>query len=153
MVAALRSGRVSAVELTAAVLERIDAVDGQVNAMASVRRDAALRDAAAADSQRTPRGPLHGLPVTVKDAFHVAGLPTTWGNPAWADAVADTDATVVRRLLNAGAILVGTTNVALMLGDFGQTRTRYTAAPAIPTTCPEVSEAPRAGRPPRWPPA
>ena len=121
MMAALRSGRVSALELTEAVLERIDAVDAQVNAMASVRRDAALQDAAAADSKRTPRGPLHGLPVTVKDAFHVAGLPTTWGNPDWADAVADTDATVVRRLMNAGAILVGTTNVAFMLGDFGQT--------------------------------
>jgi amidase len=51
----------------------------------------------------------------------VAGLPTTWGNPEWADAVADTDAAVVRRLTDAGAILVGTTNVAFMLGDFGQT--------------------------------
>ena len=119
--AALRSGRVSALELTEAVLGRIDAVDGHVNAMASVRRDAALRDAAAADTERTPRGPLHGLPVTVKDAFHVAGLPTTWGNPDWADAVADTDATVVGRLIHAGAILIGTTNVAYMLGDFGQT--------------------------------
>ena len=121
MVATLRSGRVSALELTEAVLDRIDAVDGAVNAMASVRRDAALREAAAADARAGPRGPLHGLPVTVKDAFHVAGLPTTWGNPEWAGAVADTDATVVRRLTEAGAILVGTTNVALMLGDFGQT--------------------------------
>jgi amidase len=120
-VAALRSGRVSALELTEAVLDRIDAVDGEVNAMASVRRDEALRDAAAADAEHRPRGPLHGLPVTVKDAFHVAGLPTTWGNPAWADAVADTHAAVVRRLTDAGAILVGTTNVAFMLGDFGQT--------------------------------
>jgi amidase len=118
---ALRSGRISALELTEAVLERIDAVNGELNAMASVRRDAALRDAAAADAQQTRRGPLHGLPVTVKDAFHVAGLPTTWGNPDWAGAVADTDATVVRRLVDAGAILVGTTNVAFMLGDFGQT--------------------------------
>ncbi|MFL6128821.1 MAG: amidase family protein [Mycobacteriales bacterium] len=119
--AALRSGRVSALELTETVLERIDAVDGEVNAMASVRRDGALRDAAAADARSGPRGPLHGLPVTVKDAFHVAGLPTTWGNPDWAGAVADTDAIVVRRLLDAGAILLGTTNVAFMLGDFGQT--------------------------------
>jgi len=119
--AALRSGRVSALKLTEAVLARIDAVDGEVNAMASVRRGEALRDAAAADARREPRGPLHGLPVTVKDAFHVAGLPTTWGNPDWAGAVADANATVVRRLVGAGAILVGTTNVAFMLGDFGQT--------------------------------
>jgi amidase len=80
-----------------------------------------LRDAAVADTQHPAGRPLHGLPVTVKDAFHVAGLPTSWGNPDWADAVADTDATVVRRLTDAGAILVGTTNTAFMLGDFGQT--------------------------------
>ena len=76
MLAALGSGRLSSLELTEAVLERIDAVDGAVNAMVWVRRDEALREAAAADAQREPVGPLHGLPVTVKDAFHVAGLPT-----------------------------------------------------------------------------
>jgi amidase len=61
------------------------------------------------------------VPITIKDAFDVAGLRTTWGNPAFKDFVADRDATVARRLKEAGAIVVGKTNVALMLGDFGQT--------------------------------
>jgi amidase len=66
-------------------------------------------------------GPLHGVPMTIKDSFDVAGLPTTWGNPAFGTHVAGSDATVVRRLRRAGAIIVGKTNVAFMLGDFGQT--------------------------------
>jgi amidase len=116
--AELRAGRVSSRELTEQLLDRIDA--SELGALASVRPEAALAAAANADAMPA-RGPLHGLPVTVKDAFHVAGLPTTWGNPDWAHAVADDDATVVRRLRRAGAIVVGTTNVAMMLADFGQT--------------------------------
>ena len=59
--------------------------------------------------------------MTIKESFNVAGLHTTWGNPAFKDYVADRDATVVRRLKQAGAIIVGKTNVHFMLGDFGQT--------------------------------
>ncbi|TCC33477.1 amidase family protein [Kribbella sindirgiensis] len=66
-------------------------------------------------------GPLHGVPVTVKDCFNVAGMRTTWGNPAFAEYVADRDAVVVERLQRAGAIVVGKTNVHTMLADFGQT--------------------------------
>jgi amidase len=58
--------------------------------------------------------------MTIKDSFNVVGLHTTWGNPAFKDYVADWDATVVRRLQQAGAIIVGKTNVAFMLADFGQ---------------------------------
>jgi amidase len=119
---ALRRGELSSRELTGMLLDRIEAVDPAVNAVIALRRDAALREAAEADD--TPadgRGPLHGVPMTVKDCFAVAGMPTTWGNPAFADGVADTDATVVRRLREAGAIVVGKTNVAFMLGDFAQT--------------------------------
>jgi amidase len=54
-------------------------------------------------------------------AFHVAGLRSTWGNPAFREFVADRDATVVRRLRQAGAIILGGTNVAFMLSDFAQT--------------------------------
>lgn len=64
---------------------------------------------------------LHGVPMTIKESFNVAGLHTTWGNPAFKDFVADADATVPRRLEQAGAIIVGKTNVAFMLGDFAQT--------------------------------
>src|ERR671911_1360429 len=94
------------------------------DAAQELRREAALREAAAAD-EATARGdatgPLHSVPMTIKDSFNVAGLHTTWGNPAFKDFVADSDATVARRLKRAGAIIVGKTNVAFMLGDFGQT--------------------------------
>ena len=59
--------------------------------------------------------------MTIKDSFNVAGMRTTWGNPAFEDFVADSDATVVRRLRQAGAIVAGKTNVHFMLADFGQT--------------------------------
>jgi amidase len=103
---------------------RIEAVNPALNAVVELRREAALREAAAAD-EATARGdatgPLHGVPMTIKDSFNVAGLHTTWGNPAFKDFVADSDATVARRLKRAGAIIVGKTNVAFMLADFGQT--------------------------------
>ena len=61
------------------------------------------------------------MPITVKEAFNVAGLHTTWGNPAFKDYVADRDATIVARLRDAGAILLGKTNAHFMLADFAQT--------------------------------
>jgi amidase len=119
---ALRRREVSARELTEALLARIDVVDPAVNAVVALRADAALHEAAAADdalARGDDVGALHGVPITVKESFHVAGLPVTWGVvPGF---VAGTDATVVRRLRRAGAIVVGTTNVAALLADFGQT--------------------------------
>ena len=107
------------------VLARIDAASPDLNAVVEVRREAALGEAAAADeavARGEQVGPLHGVPMTIKEAFNVAGLHTTWGNPAFKQYVADHDATVVRRLRRAGAIVVGTTNVAFMLADYAQTR-------------------------------
>jgi amidase len=123
--AAMLAGKeVSARELTEALLAWIEAANPGLGAVVALRAEEALAEAAAAD-QATARGgvlgPLHGVPMTVKDAFDVAGLPTTWGNPAFAGHLAGSDATVVRRLRRAGAIVVGKTNVAYMLGDFGQT--------------------------------
>jgi amidase len=120
----LRRGEVSSRELTELLFARIERVDPALNAVVELRREPALLEAAAAD-QATVRGgdlgPLHGVPLTVKDSFNVAGLHTTWGNPAFKEYVADWDATVVRRLRQAGAVIVGKTNVHFMLGDFGQT--------------------------------
>jgi amidase len=119
----LRRREISSRELTGMLLDRIDAVDPALNAVVELRRDEALKEAAAAD-EATLNGvsePLHGVPMTIKDSFNVAGLHTTWGSPAFREYVADSDATVVRRLRRAGAIVVGKTNVAFMLGDFGQT--------------------------------
>jgi amidase len=123
--AMVRGGKVSSRELTELVLARIDAANPALNAVVEVRREAAPREAAAADEAvaRGERvGPLHGVPMTIKEAFNLAGLHTTWGNPEFKEFVADQDATVVRRLRQAGAVVVGKTNVAFMLGDFGQTR-------------------------------
>ncbi|MFI5590170.1 amidase family protein [Amycolatopsis sp. NPDC051758] len=113
----IRRGTLSARELTEQLFARIDA--SEVNAVVATRRDFALEAASKADT--TSGGPLHGVPMTVKDAFAVTGLPTTWGEPAFADAVADRDAAVVERLQDAGAIVVGKSNVHHMLADFGQT--------------------------------
>jgi amidase len=121
---ALRRREISARELTGMLLARIEAVNPALNAVVALGRETALREAAAADdatARGDDAGPLHGVPMTVKDSFDVAGLPTTWGNPAFKEFVAGSDATVARRLRQAGAIIVGKTNVAFMLADFGQT--------------------------------
>ena len=121
---AVRRKELSSRELTETLLARIEAANPAVNAVVELRPEAALSEAAAAD-EATARGddagPLHGVPMTIKDSFDVAGMRTTWGNPAFEDFVADSDSTVARRLKEAGAIVVGKTNVAFMLGDFGQT--------------------------------
>ncbi|HEY3512562.1 MAG TPA: amidase family protein [Kribbella sp.] len=106
--------------MTEELLDRI-AADTEVNAVVEVRREHALAAADRADAARGARGPLHGVPVTVKECFDVAGMHTTWGNPAFADYVAAEDAVIVQRLERAGAQIVGKTNVHTMLADFGQT--------------------------------
>jgi amidase len=120
----LRRKEVSARELTELLLARIEAVNPAVNAVVELRPEAALREAAAADeatARGAAAGPLHGVPMTIKESFNLAGLHTTWGDPAFKDFVAGSDATVVQRLRQAGAIIAGKTNVAFMLGDFAQT--------------------------------
>jgi len=122
-VQALRRGDVSSRELTELLLARIAAVDPVVNAVVELRGDEALSEADAADRAIASGAerPLLGVPLTVKDSFNVRGLHTTWGNPEARDYVADSDATVVQRLKQAGAIIVGKSNVHFMLADYGQT--------------------------------
>ena len=120
----LRRREISSRELTEELLARIDSVNPALNAVVELRCEAALQEATTADEAITRGGdvgPLHGVPMTIKDSFNVAGLHTTWGNPAFKDFEADSDATVAQRLRQAGAIIVGKTNVAFMLSDFGQT--------------------------------
>jgi aspartyl-tRNA(Asn)/glutamyl-tRNA(Gln) amidotransferase subunit A len=125
----LDTGDVSSVELTAAQLERIAALDGQLNAYITVLRDAAMVEAAAADTRRQAgeRGALLGVPLAVKDLFETAGVRTTAGARALADNVPTGDATVVQRLRAAGAVLLGKTNMMEFAygyphPDFGETR-------------------------------
>ncbi|MEW2504783.1 amidase [Amycolatopsis sp. NPDC047767] len=119
LAAALRAGEVTAVELAESAIERIGKYDGAVNAICVPDFDRALDAARAADAARArgEDGPLLGVPITVKESFNVAGLPTTWGLPPFAGFVPTQDALPVARLKAAGAVLLGKTNVPLALGD------------------------------------
>jgi amidase len=114
----IASREVSSAEVVATHLARIDEVNPHLNAVVRVLSDEALEaaeraDRAPADGDR--RGPLHGVPCTVKENVDLAGTPTTEGVPALAEAVVPIDAPVVERLRAAGAIPIGRTN----LPDFG----------------------------------
>jgi aspartyl-tRNA(Asn)/glutamyl-tRNA(Gln) amidotransferase subunit A len=105
---------VSPVEVTEAYLERIDALDFKFNAYLTVCRTAALQAAREAEQELLQghyRGPLHGIPVAVKDQLWSAGIRTTGGSRILADFVPDDDATALAKLKQAGAILVGKTNL------------------------------------------
>jgi amidase len=120
LIAMLADGRVSAVELLDAAIARIEALDGPINAV--VVRDferarVTARDADAA-LRRGERRPLLGLPMTVKESFSIAGLPTSWGNPAFRAWMPQADSLVVSRLKAAGAVILGKTNVPFMLTDY-----------------------------------
>ena len=108
-------GEVSAVELTNAVLARINEVDAKLNSYITVDASGARTHAAQLDAKRRdaldPLGPLHGIPVAIKDNIHTAGLRTTAGSRILADFVPATVATVVARLRYAGAVIVGKTNL------------------------------------------
>jgi amidase len=105
---------VSSEEVVRACLERIEAVNPKLNAVVQTTGDAALARARAADAALARGdvwGPLHGVPMTIKDSLATAGVVTAAGTPGLADHVPERDATVVARLRAAGAILLGKTNV------------------------------------------
>jgi amidase len=116
----LRARRVSARELVDRAIERIEALDGRVNSIVVRDFERARAAATAADAAlaRGERAPLLGVPITVKEAFDVEGLTTSWGMPQFRDHIARSDIAVVKRLKRAGAIILGKTNVPLGLGDF-----------------------------------
>jgi Asp-tRNA(Asn)/Glu-tRNA(Gln) amidotransferase A subunit family amidase len=118
IIRAIAGGDVSAEDVVRAHLEQIDRLEPQINAFVDVRRDGALADARAQDqtaAKGVGRGPLGGLPVTVKSAIEVSGLRCETGSPSRKGIIAATDAVVVARMRAAGAIVLGTTNVAEML--------------------------------------
>jgi amidase len=111
---------IGCLELLDHYLQRAATYNPQLNAIVAWQVDVARARASAADAALAKGevwGPLHGLPMTVKEAFDVAGLPTTFGNPAYADNIAVHNAIVVERLLSAGAVIFGKTNVPFMLID------------------------------------
>jgi amidase len=118
--AAIRAKKTSSVELTQHTFHRIDAFQPRLNAYVYQLRDEALTAAARADeaaARQTATGVLHGVPINVKESFGVAGQPCTWGIPHLKAAKAPAHAVAVRRLLDAGAVLLGATNVPFELMD------------------------------------
>jgi amidase len=117
---ALAARQVSAAELCEAAINRIEALDGALNAVVVRDFERARHQAAEADAAlaRGERRPLLGVPMTVKEAFNVAGLPTTWGLPPFRDFVPAQDAVAVQRLKAAGAVILGKTNVPPALADW-----------------------------------
>ena len=114
LAALIAAKAVSPVEVTAAILERIEAVDGRLKAYATVMAEQAMAQARVAEGEimaGTYRGFLHGVPVAVKDLCFTAGVRTMGGSAVYADHIPNFDATVVRRLNDAGAVLLGKLNL------------------------------------------
>jgi len=106
----IKARRLSPVELTQAYLDRIHEYAGRYNAFATVTPDVALEQAREAEREigrGRYRGPLHGIPYGAKDLLATAGIKTTWGAAPTKDQMIDEDATVVRKLREAGAVLLG----------------------------------------------
>src|SRR5258707_6203403 len=100
----------SSVEATRAILDRIDKIDPKLKSYATLTPERALQDAARLDAETaagTSRGPLHGVPIAVKDLCSTAGVPTAAGMAIHRRNVPDKDATVVARLKQAGAVILG----------------------------------------------
>ena len=119
LMAALRAGEVTSAELTDGAIARIERDDKAINAICVPDFDRARAAAREADQARA-RGedrPLLGIPVTVKESYNIAGLPTTWGIPLHQNFVPAEDAVQVSRLKSAGAVVLGKTNVPLRLQD------------------------------------
>lgn len=120
----LARGSFSSVEITVSYLERIGALDARLHAFVDVYRDSALAAAREADRDRRAgriRGPLHGLPIALKDLIHVRGRITTAGSKARPFGLAAETATVAQRLLDAGMVLLGKTHlVEFAFGGWGR---------------------------------
>jgi aspartyl-tRNA(Asn)/glutamyl-tRNA(Gln) amidotransferase subunit A len=111
--AALRARRVSSVEITRALLERVTRHQGALNAFISITAESALAEAAQADARRSGKdaGPLTGVPIAHKDIFCTRGVKTTCGSRMLANFISPYDATVVERLRAAGVVMLGKTNM------------------------------------------
>src|SRR4029450_37547 len=118
---AVRTKKISASELLQLTFDRIDRHNPQLNAIVWQDRERAMTRAREADAgvpKGTASGPLHGVPVTIKESFAYCGSPNTWGLPELRDAISPRTAVAVERLEASGAIVAGRTNVPVMLGDW-----------------------------------
>lgn len=120
LVRLIRRKELSSVTVTEYFLKRIEQHNPKVNAVVTLDADRARQAAAAADeaiARGAALGPLHGLPMTVKDAFEVTGLRTTSGATVWQDHISKSDALIIERMKGAGAIILGKTNTPAFCGD------------------------------------
>lgn len=116
----IRDRRIGCLELLDFFLGRAERYNKQLNAIIAWQVDKArerARQADAALARGENWGPLHGVPMTVKESFNIAGLPTTFGNPVWKDNIPAANAVAIDRLEGAGAVIYGKTNVPYMLQD------------------------------------
>lgn len=135
LAAAIRSGEVSSREALDHLLDRQAALDGPINSVVTIDAERARAEALAADEAQArgeDLGPLHGVPMTVKDSFSTKGMRTTSGAPELSDHVPTVDAHPVARLREAGAVIYGKTNLPIYAGDlqtynevFGTTANPY----------------------------
>tara|TARA_B100001123_G_scaffold171278_1_gene197080 strand:- start:11445 stop:12860 length:1416 start_codon:yes stop_codon:yes gene_type:complete len=119
---AIRDKKVSSLEATENFFQRIDRLDSQLNSYLTLCRDQALADARAADEavqQGADLGPLHGVPISIKDLEMTKGVTTTMGSALFRDRVAEIDSIVVERVKASGAVILGKTNTP----EFGQSGT------------------------------
>ncbi len=110
----IKKGEVSSVELTQSVLSRIEKIDGRLNSYITILGDESLRSAEEVDKELASgsyRGPLHGIPISIKDIFVVTGVRTTCGSKILESFVPPYDSTVTRKLKDAGAIILGKSNM------------------------------------------
>ena len=117
----IRRRKLGCLEVLDLYLARMERFNGKLNAIVVTDVDGARRRARQADAalrKGKPWGPLHGVPMTIKESYDVAGMPTTWGLPALKDNVAPRNALAVDRLLAAGVVLFGKTNVPAWLADY-----------------------------------
>ena len=118
----LRTRKLSPIALTEAYLDRLQKIGPRLNGVVTLMRESALKEARAADEEIRAgkyRGLLHGVPYGAKDLLATAGVPTTWGAEPFRKQVFDYDATVIRKLRDAGAILLGKLAMVELAGSFG----------------------------------
>ncbi|MBT5263833.1 MAG: amidase, partial [Rhodospirillaceae bacterium] len=117
----IRAKEIGCLELLELYLGRVHRLNAQLNAIIVLDEEKAIARARAADTALAKDevwGPLHGVPMTIKESFDVEGTPTTWGVPELKGNIASRDAVAVERLRTAGVTLFGKTNVPFMLGDW-----------------------------------
>jgi amidase len=121
LAAKIRAKEISSVEILEHYVARMERHNPEINAIIVTQLDKARVRAQAADdalARGESWGPLHGVPMTVKESYNIEGLPTTWGDPRLKNNIATEDAVACQRLQGAGAVIFGKTNVPIALADF-----------------------------------